>query len=352
MLFWSHDQRERGLRAIDTIYTVRTIAAGDVPSPLEQAEPLAFGFDIDAHMARQCNAGLIVLHEGRVRLERYARGYGAVGRWTSFSVAKSIISTLVGTAIRDGAIGSVVDRVADYLPGLAGSAYHDVTLHQLLTMTSGVAWNEAYDDPAADVARFWYQTPDPDVDLTVAYMRKLVKVAPAGTVWLYNTGETNLLGAAVASATGQTLSAYLSKKLWHPLGMERDACWILGAGGAEVAGCCISASLRDYARFGQFILDGGRIDGRSILPDGWIETATTCQADIGEPGHGYGYQWWTNADGSFDARGIFGQGIFIDPACRLVIASSGNWPNAVEPDTLGPERQQFYRAVRALIDAN
>ncbi len=351
MLFWSHDQRDCGLRAIDSIYSVRPVKAGGAPSLLADGEPLAFGIDIDAHMARQCNAGLIILHDGRVRFERYARGQDRAGRWTSFSVAKSITSTLVGAAIRDGAIGSADDRVTDYLPGLSGSAYDDVTLHQLLTMTTGVAWNEAYDDPAADVARFWYQAPDPDVDLTVAYMRKLSKAAPAGSAWLYNTGETNLLGSVIANATGRNLSDYLSETLWQPLGMERDACWILGAGGAEVAGCCISASLRDYARFGRFIADGGRIAGRSILPEDWIATATTHQADIGEPGHGYGYQWWTNDDGSFDARGIFGQGIFIDPATRLVIASSGNWPNAVEPETLGPERQQFYRLVRAIVSA-
>lgn len=349
MLFWSQTQRNEGLRAIDRIYTVREVAAGEAPSPLEPGDALAFDFDIDAHMRRQCNAGLIVLQDGRVRFERYTDGYGPEGRWTSFSVAKSITSTLVGAAIRSGAIGSTGDRVADYLPGLAGSAYDDVTLHQLLTMTSGVAWNEAYDDPAADVARFWHQTPEPNVDLSVAYMRKLSKAGPAGSAWLYNTGETNLLGSVVASATGRTLSDYLSETLWRPLGMERDACWILGAGGAEVAGCCISASLRDYARFGRLIADGGRIAGRSILPEAWIATATTRHADIGEPGHGYGYQWWTNDDGSFDARGIFGQGIFIDLATRLVIASSGNWPHAVEPETLGPERQDFYRRVRDIV---
>ena len=105
----------------------------------------------------------------------------------------------------------------------------------------------------------------------------------------------------------------------------------------------------DYARFGQFILDGAVIAGEPILPDGWLRDATIKRADIGEPGHGYGYQWWTNDDGSFDARGIFGQGIFIDPVTRLVIASSGNWPNAVEPDGRGPERQHFYRQIRNLV---
>lgn len=349
MLFWTENQRERGLRAIESIYSVRNVPAGPTPSTLHPGEPLNFDFDIDAHMVRQRNAGLIILHDGKVRFERYARGYRAEGRWTSFSVVKSITSTLVGAALHDGAIKSLDDGIADYLPGLRGSAYGDVSIRHLLTMTSGVAWNEAYDDPAADVARFWSHTPEPDVDPWVAYMRKLQKAAPAGSVWLYNTGETNLLGSLIAHATGRTLSGYLSERIWQPCGMERDACWILSLAGTEVGGCCLSASLRDYARFGQFIVDGAAIDGISIVPNGWIDEATRKQADIGEPGRGYGYQWWTNDNGSFDARGIFGQGIFIDRARRLVIASSGNWPNAVEPDAIGPERQQFYRTVAAMV---
>lgn len=349
MLFWSQEQRNRGLRSIDRIYSVRQVPAGSRPWPIEAGEPLQFGFDITEHMRRQCNVGLIILHEGRVRFERYAEDYNANGRWASFSVAKSITSTLIGAAIRDGSIGSIEDPIVAYLPGLAGSAYDDVTIRQLLTMTSGVRWDECYDNPAADVARFWAQTPQPDIDNMTAYMRNLDKAAPAGSVWLYNTGETNLLGAALSSATGQTLSAYLAAKIWQPLAMERNAAWILAADGREVGGCCLSVSLRDYARFGQFILDGAVIDGASIVPDGWLLEATTKQADIGEPGHGFGFCWWTNDDGSYDARGIFGQGIFIDPAKRLVIASSGNWPNAVEPDALGPERQEFYRRVRDLV---
>ena len=349
MLFWSHEQRNRGLRSIDRIYSVREVPAGSHPWPLGAGEPLQFDFDIEEHMRRQCNAGLIILHEGCLRFEGYAQGYSADGRWTSFSVAKSITSTLVGAAIKDGSIRSIDGSIADYLPALTGSAYDDVTIRQLLTMTSGVRWDESYDNPAADVARFWAQTPQPGIDNMTAYMRTLEKAAPAGSVWLYNTGDTNLLGAALAIATGRSLSAYLSEKIWQPLAMERDAAWILAADGREVGGCCLSVSLRDYARFGQFILDGAVIDGASIVPEGWLLEATTKQADIGKPGHGYGFCWWTNDDGSFDARGIFGQGIFIDPVTSLVIASSGNWPNAVEDEGLGPERQQFYRRVRDLV---
>jgi CubicO group peptidase (beta-lactamase class C family) len=349
MLFWTQDQRDRGFRSIDRTYVVRSIPAGEKPYPLPAGPELSFSFDIDAHMERQRNAGLIVIHDGAVRFERYGMNFAPDQRWTSFSVAKSITSCLVGAAVKDGSIGSIDDHVCEYLPDLAGPAYDDVTIRHLLTMTTGAEWDEEYTNPNADVARFWAQTPEPGVDLTVSYMRRLKKAAPAGSTWLYNTGETNLLGVLVSTVTGTTISDYLSRKIWSPFGMERDACWILGAGGHEVSGCCISASLRDFARFGQFIVDGGVVDGQSILPEDWIDQATTHQADIAEPGRGYGFQWWTNDDGSFDARGIFGQGIFIDRRQRLVIASCGNWPNAIEPESLGPERQQFYRDVRKLV---
>jgi CubicO group peptidase (beta-lactamase class C family) len=139
--------------------------------------------------------------------------------------------------------------------------------------------------------------------------------------------------------------------VWQPYGMEADAVWMLGSTGHEISGCCVSARLRDYARFGKFIADGGMIGGKSILPDDWIASATTKQADIAQPGRGYGFQWWTNDDGSFAAQGIFGQGIFIDPKRKLVIASNGNWKTATDPDGVGKAREAFYKAVQDAVDA-
>ncbi|WP_227339701.1 MULTISPECIES: serine hydrolase domain-containing protein [Sphingopyxis] len=329
---------------------VNRIAAGGPVYPLPEGEPLDIGLDVDAHMAAQRNAGLIIVQDGKVRLEKYALGYDAGGRWTSFSVAKSFTSTLVGAAVKDGYIRSLDDKVTVYIPDLAGSAYDDVSVRQLLTMTSGVKWNEDYTDPNSDVARFSLQKPVPGEDITVSYMKTLPREAPAGSKWVYKTGETNLIGVLVSSATGKTLSDYLSEKVWKPFGMEQDGVWMLGATGHEISGCCMSASLRDYARFGQFILNGGIAGGEKILPDDWLASATTKRADIDVPGRGYGYQWWTNDDGSFAAQGIFGQGIFIDPARKLVIASNGNWPTATDPEGVGTARETFYKTVQAAID--
>ncbi len=351
VLFWTQDQRDNGFRALEKLATVRNIAAGGPVHAFGQGAPLKLDLDIDAYMARQRNAGLLIIQDGKVRFEKYALGYGPEGRWTSFSVAKSFTSTMVGAAVKDGYIKSLDDKVTRYIPTLRGSVYDDVTVRQLLTMTSGVKWNEDYADPKSDVAQFALQKPVPGEDITVSYMKKLTREAPAGTKWVYKTGETNLIGVLVSSATGKKLADYLSEKVWKPYGMEADAFWILGDTGHEISGCCISARLRDYARFGQFVMDGGFAGGKRVVPDDWFAQATVKQAEIDQPGRGYGFQWWTNDDGSYAAQGIFGQGIFIDPKRKLIIASNGNWPKATDHDGVGEDRERFYKAVQAAIDA-
>lgn len=353
VLFWTTAQRDLAFRLFDSVAPVHRIAAGPTPRVLETGAPLLTSAEdsarFDAYFARQRLAGLIVIHNGKVRLERYGLGFTAEGRWTSFSVAKSFTSTLVGAAIADGHIGSLADPVTRYIPELAGSGYDGVTIAQLLAMSSGVQWNENYTDPNSDVAKFNAQAPEGGLDPVTAYMRRLPRAHAPGTHWNYNTGETNLIGVLVERATGKSVSDYLSEKVWQPFGMEADASWVLNSGGKEVSGCCLQMRLRDYGRFGLFVLGGGQAGGRAVVPAGWYEAAGRKQAEIGRPGAGYGYQWWTYDDGSFAAQGIFGQGIFIDPTRRLVIAGVGNWPTATDRD-LGAERLGFYRAVQAQID--
>ena len=291
-----------------------------------------------------------MLHKGQLRLERYGLGFDADGRWTSFSVAKSFTSTLVGAAVRDGHI-RLEEKVSHYLPQMKGSAYDDVSVRQLLTMTSGVRWNEDYSDPQSDVAQFNNHKSTDGSPAIVSYLRQLPREAPPGERWLYSTGETNLVGILLEQATGKNLSTLLQEKIWQPAGMERQATWLLSKTGQEISGCCLQASARDYARFGQFILEGARVQGQPLLPDDWLAKATTHQADIGLPGRGYGYQWWTYDNGSFTARGIFGQGIFIDPQRQLVIVSNSNWRGGARDPEAGPAREAFYQAVQKAIDA-
>jgi CubicO group peptidase (beta-lactamase class C family) len=134
--------------------------------------------------------------------------------------------------------------------------------------------------------------------------------------------------------------------------MEQDASWLLGSTGHEISGCCLQASTRDFARFGLFMLGGGIADGRPVLPDGWIAEATRKHADTTRYPYGYGYQWWTLDDDCYTAQGIFGQGIFIDPRRKLVIASNSNWPQATDRQggDQGKKRLAFYRQVQLAID--
>lgn len=356
ILMWTLPQRDYGFSRMEELAPVRTIANGENFLELPRGPELDLSWEgngeqwtLDDYLADQRAAGIVILHNGRVRAERYRMGADVDTRWTSFSVAKSLTSSLVGAAIVDGHIQSLDSLVTDYIPELAGSGYDGVTVRHLLTMTSGVRWNEDYTDPQSDVSLFNQVTPEPGVDPIVTYMRTLESEAEPGMRWQYNTGETNLIGVVVANAVGMPLADYLSQKIWSRFGMAQDAEWIVNAGGSEIAGCCISATVRDYARYGLFVLGGGMIGDEHVVPEGWFEAAGTRQADFGAPGRGYGYQWWTFDDGSFAAQGVFGQGIFIDPARNLVIATNGSWrlPRGGEQRE---RRNAFYRAVQAAID--
>ena len=358
VLTWNQAQREAGFAGMETIFLTRTVRAGDRPRPLPDGRPLAFApggqraGEFDRFVTEQKVAGVLVLQDGAIRLERYALTGGRQVRWHSFSIAKSITSTLVGAAMKDGSIKSLDDPVTRYITDLRGSAYDEVTVQQLMTMTSGVRWNEDYTDLTSDVARMYAEPPAPGLDMTVSYVRRLPREAPPGTKWLYKTSETNLVGVLVMAATGKPLADYLSEKIWRPYGMERDAEWMLDDIGHEQGGCCLAMTLRDLGRFGQFILDGARIGTAAVVADTWLPEATRAQVSTGGgAGSGYGYQWWTRPDGAFEGRGIYGQTLHIDPKRRLVIAIN----SATEQPTgraQGQARQDFIAAVKAEIDGD
>jgi len=356
ILTWPDDRRERYIQALDKFFTTRTVKAGRQVRVLAQGPPLgAFeagaprAFDLDGFMRAQRVRGILVMQDGRIRLERYAAPHSRDTRWNSFSVSKSVTSTLVGAAMKDGRIRSLDEPVTRYIKGLRGSAYDDVTVRQLLTMTSGVKWNEDYTDVNSDVARMYALAPDPGFDMTVSYVRKLPRESPPGTKWVYKTAETNLVGVLVAEATGKRLADYLSEKIWRPYGMERDAQWMIDDVGHEQGGCCLAMTLRDFGRFGQFILEDARIGGRSVVDADWLKEATRTQVSTG-PGSGYGYQWWTSDDGTFNGYGIYGQTLHIDRARRLVVVLNSA---AAQPTGRAAReaRESFIAAVEAAVDA-
>jgi CubicO group peptidase (beta-lactamase class C family) len=355
ILTWPEERRELYIKALDDFFLTRTVKAGRHASALVQGVPLpgfdsepSTAFDLDAFMRAQRVRGVLVMQDGRIRLERYTSPHSRETRWNSFSVAKSMTSTLVGVAMKDGHIRSLDEKVTRYIKGLRGSAYDDVTVRQLLTMTSGVGWNEDYADMNSDVARMYAQPPDPGFDMTVSYVRKLPREAPPGAKWVYKTAETNLVGVLVAEATGRNLADYLSEKIWRPYGMERDAAWMIDDVGHEQGGCCLAMTLRDFGRFGQFILDDARIRGQSVVAENWLAEATKTQVSTG-PGSGYGYQWWTSDDGTFNGYGIYGQTLHIDRARRLVVVL-----NSAAPQPTGraarEARQAFIAAVEKALD--
>jgi CubicO group peptidase (beta-lactamase class C family) len=357
ILTWPAAARERYIAALDAFFLTRTVIAGPQVRVLDRGRPLA-AFEasgsraaaVDRLMTAHGVRGVLVVHDGTIRLERYMAPHSPATRWNSFSIAKSITSLLVGAALKDGAIRGLDDPVTRYITALRGSAYDEVTVRQLLTMTSGVKWNEDYTDPHSDVARLYAHIPDPGLDMTVSYVRQLPREAPPGTKWVYKTAETNLAGVLVAAATGTRLANYLSEKIWRPYGMERDAEWMIDDVGQEQGGCCLAMTLRDYGRVGQFILDGARLTGTSIVPDDWLFEATRTQVSTGAA-TGYGYQWWTRDDGAFEARGIYGQTLHIDRARRLVIVIN----SATEQPTdkaAAQARQDFIAAVHADVDAD
>lgn len=342
-------QRDDRFLHMESEFPVHVVRAGHASHRLRSGVvlPLPLG-TISKYMQDEHLAGVLVLQDGRIRAEEYGLGLTSVDHWTSFSVTKAITDTLVGVALRRGAIGSLDDQVIRYIPEMRGSAYDGVTVRQLMTMTSGVRWNENYSSPDADNLRIYTSVPQAGQNQIVDYMRRLPRESTPGTHWVYKTGETDLLGVLLRRATGQALADQLSQAVWQPYGMERDAGWIAtdaAASGEEFGGSGLSASLRDFGRFGQWVLEGGH---GAVNPD-WFAIASRSQVNTAS-GRGYGYGWWPQEDGSFAALGIFGQSILIDPKRKLVVVSLGSWTEATGA-AHNAARAEFWKRVKAAVDA-
>lgn len=337
VLFWTDAQRSERFRAMEQWFAGHEVPGATTPRALPAGAPLSDSLqaELKALIAETGTAGVMVLEDGKVRFEAYGLGLGAADRWTSFSVAKSFTSTLLGAAVKDGLIASMDDPVTKYIPGLAGSAYEGVTVRQLATMTSGVKWNESYIDPNSDVAQMNRFVVEYGADAIVAQMKQLPREAEPGAKWVYKTGETNLIGVLVENAVGRPLAEYAKDKIVDPAGFAGDMFWMIDPRGGNIGGCCLSITLADYARMGQFALDGGK----GVVPEGWFSEAGSAQVTFGSdaPGFGYGYQWWTYPGATYGAQGIFGQGITLVPEKGLVVAYVGNWARA----SGGPERARL-----------
>lgn len=351
-------------------FPFETIENGADVSELPSGEPLTdrlTGLDLDAYNRENLSTGMIVVHEGRIVYEGYWQGTDAGSRLNSWSIAKSVTGTLIGIAEADGSIESIEDPIVRYVPELAGTAYRDVTIEQALQMSSGVRYDELDELVRLTCLAF---PPGPvfaDCDTVRTQFGNVQgfllsldeRAAPPGTEFLYSSMDTQVLGWVLQEATGRSPAQYLSEKIWQPLGMEDDATWILdGSDGMPLAGLSINARLRDYARFGLLMLNDGVHDGRRLLPEGWIERATTPGKPYLErldpEVFGYQYQWWVVPDGlvvpggsgAYEAQGTQGQFLHIDPQHSLVVAMTSSWPGPTGWDI---ERAMAFHTTVALI---
>jgi CubicO group peptidase (beta-lactamase class C family) len=319
----------------------RTIPAGREISPLPAATEIqpsppaeSGGAGFDEFLRDTGTIAFVVVDDDRVVYQRYFEGADREDRQTSFSVAKSFLSTLVGIAIDEGRIDDVEDPVTKYVPGLAerDPRFEDITLEDLLTMSSGLRYEEQGSPflPWGDDIDTYYGT-----DLRELALEQTQIEGPPSTTWHYNNYNPLLLGLVLERATGMSVSGYMSTRLWRPLGAEVDATWSLDseASGFEKMESGLNVAPIDYARFGELLLHGGEWNGARIVSERWVRAATGPDAST-DPFANYQYFWWVDVarPGRFYALGNLGQYIYVAPDAGAVIVRNGrDW--GVDNDT-------------------
>ena len=344
------------LSAMDKIFPVRAVKAGAAARPLPAHEKPFDWPRIADYLASQPATGLLIVKDGKVLAEQFQYGRAKEDRFTSFSMAKTLVGMAVGVAIADGHIAAIDDPVDKYEPELTGSAWSGVSIRHVLNMTSGVKFDETYDTPYSDIARLSRPWTRGEGSL-IAELKKIAeREAAPGKRFRYVSANTQVLAQVLAKATGKPLSDYVGERLWAPLGTEADAAWIVDPTGIEAAYCCFSARLRDYARLGQLLMDDGMIDGKRLLPEGWVEAATTVRLRDGHlqprratPYFGYGFQTWVFPDRlGFALLGVRGQAVFVHPSLKLIMVQTGVWSRSRDPD-LARARDEFWRELVARV---
>ncbi len=350
---------------MDQMFATRTVEAGpdvwELPSkPASLEGEYTIGerkLTLEEALEATATNALVVIKDGNLVFETYRNGSDENTRFITYSVAKSYVSTLIGLALADGAIRSLDDKVTDYLPEMEGSGYARATIRDLLRMRSGVDWLEVYEFGS-------------DTQLTQVHDNSLVAYkyrwcdyaanesrdgpnAP-DAVFNYATLDTSVLGCILEKAVGRKGAEYMSEKLWKPAGMEHDAYWILDGPdsvGREFYGAGLNATARDHARFGLMFLNGGKANGKQVVPADWVEEATVPDEGYepvaeGAP-QGYQYQWWTFPDSdAYAALGLHHQFIYIDPANDMVIVKASH---TAEPVGRDEENLQLFEQITAKL---
>lgn len=305
---------------------------------------------------------LLVIKNGSIRYENYWLTGGPAVNWMSMSVGKSFVSAMIGIAIEEGLIGSIKDPITRYVPELAGSAYDNVRIKDVLQMSSGARWTEDYSDPDSDIMR--YISAFGSGDSLNAFTASLVREREPGTYNYYNSTDTQALGMLLVKVTGTSLAAYAEKKLWHPLGMEDKAYWIADDSGMEMAAGGLQVTARDYAKLGVLYLNKGNWNGVQVISEDWVHDSVTPDAPHVMPGInkdfplGYGYQWWVpeSSEGEYSAIGVYNQFIYVNPTKNLVIvklsANSTYGMTATEASNHELESFELFREIGRSLESS
>lgn len=322
----------------DQVRPLKEVPTAGAPSPLSRAAQsleLQYAYEgrsltLNDYLRRHPVTGLLIARDSTILFERYQYGRRDSDRFLSHSLAKTITGLLVGAALEDGAIRSIDDKVSAYLPELAGTAYGATPIRALLTMSSGLAFNESY-QPNDDVHRLAEALVGPSPLGAVAAVRQFdARVAEPGTVFHYASADSQVLGMVVSRAVGMPLPEYFSRRLWAPLGAEANAAWDTDPSGEALGFCCVVARLRDWARLGLMLAHDGRWNGRQVVSRPWVHESTTPARGLNAP---YGYQIWLSGEAPryYAMRGVLGQFVLIDPITRFVLVQTAVNLNPTDP---------------------
>lgn len=311
---------------MDDLFLNTPLSRGTGPvSALPEGPPAALPGGYDDWVDQRNVTAVVVLHDGRLVHEAYYQGTNPEDLRIAWSVSKSWLSALFGILLDEGAIGSIEDPVTQYAPALIGSAYEDATIKDVLQMSSGVTFDEDYLNYSSDINKMGRVLAlGGSMDAFAAGLTEMDS-AP-GKSWQYVSIDTHVLGMVVRGATDRSLADLLTEKLVQPLGLEADPFYLTDGYDVAFALGGLNIRARDNARFGQMIAQGGRWEGKQLVPAAWITEATQASANTRPGNTGYGYQWWIpigSGPAQFMARGVYGQYIYIDQPRNVVVVTNG-----------------------------
>ena len=338
------------------VFNNRTVEA-DKPQPWKDHSQLGT-FVMSADQRTRVEllnpASFLVAWGDTVIYEEYWGDHDKETIGNSFSMAKSIVSLLIGVAIDEGKIKSIDEPVANYLPEFQDEK-KDITIRQVLTMSTGLSWSESYVSPFCDVAELYYDTDDRDLALN----RRTIEEDP-GKVFSYKSGDTQVLMYILKEATGTSVSEYASEKLWKKMGAESDAMWSLAGddNSAEKAFCCFYSTSRDFLRLGKLVNNRGNWNGEQLVSADYVEefaTLAPLTKANGKPNNVYGFQYWVYTGLPYEVtyfRGMSGQYIISIPEKDLVIVRTGSgtepkWENT--EDLIDDDLEGHYTELPAYI---